>query len=155
MHLQIIKSKEILKHFPEFAPLFEIEAPNGNCKSCVRNAYNRRVKTAYEKILRDSGINEADVASYYKGGYGKPKITTKGIVTFANSLLKRAAATASGNDVLVDEKVYLKRLVACRNCPKLENGTCSVCTCPIHEKCKLVTESCPHPDGDKWKGIKA
>jgi hypothetical protein len=28
---------------------------------------------------------------------------------------------------------------------------CSVCTCPLQMKARLLDEACPHPNGDKWK----
>lgn len=158
MITQILKSKKVLEKFPELAPLFKIEEPEGNCKPCVRGAFTRKVTTEYKRILRRSKIKESDIILYFSGDkgitgkkFGEAKITGKGVVNFANSLLKRVAATAKGERLLVSNRAYLARVYQCRTCDKLENGCCSICTCPISEKCKFETEYCPHPTGSRWQ----
>ena len=158
MITQILADSKVLNKFPELAPLFKIEEPSGNCKPCTRSAYLRKVTSEYKKILKRSSIQESELLQHFthaKGSTGKEfgvaKITGKGIVSFTNSLLKRTVATAKGEEVLVSDKEYLARVYQCRTCEKVENGCCSICTCPIHEKCKRATDHCPHPDGSRWK----
>ena len=155
---QILEDKSVLSKFPELAPLYKIAEPAGDCKPCVRGAYLRKVTAEYKRILKKSSIQEADLLRHFTGErnsqgkkFGDAKVTGKGIVKFANSILKREVATAKGEKVLITDKAYLERVYQCRTCDKIENGCCSICTCPIHEKCKFSTEECPHPDGSRWK----
>lgn len=151
---KILADKAILKYFPELEPMFDIQVPKSNCSSCSANAYKRKCASKYKEIIRRTNIREGDLVKYFGGKYAEVKVTTRGIVNFANSLMKRTAATASGIDTLVSETDYLDRILKCRSCPKLENGICTICTCPIHEKAKLSTETCPHPHGPVWKTIR-
>ncbi len=148
---QILESDKILKVFPELGPIFDIKVPEGTCKPCVRNAYERKTNAAFKQILRQTGITIADLNKYFDNNYAKVKVTKKGIVSFTNSLLKRAVATASGSEVLISDKDYLKRLAVCRSCEFMKEGICTICTCPIHEKAKRITDSC---DKDYWPKLK-
>ena len=59
--------------------------------------------------------------------------------------------------LLVEKKIFDKRIKSCSMCNKYKNSRCSVCGCFMHVKAwihrnmdgKLVT--CPHPEGNKWK----
>lgn len=42
------------------------------------------------------------------------------------------------------------RLSACSDCTKRLYFVCGICSCPLVAKSKLHTETCPHPEGDKW-----
>ncbi len=155
---QILENRDILVKFPELAPLYNIKEPEGNCKPCVRASYTKKVTAEYKNIIKRSSIQEEDLIQYFtksKGSsgkeFGEAKITGKGIVNYANSLLKREIASTRGHEVKVTDKEYLERVYKCRTCDKIENGCCSICTCPIHEKCKYSTEKCPHPDGSRWE----
>lgn len=144
---EIINDKLILKSFPELTPMFNIEQPPGSCKPCTKNVYLTKLRREYANILESTGIKESDIRLYFDGKYGKPHVTVKGIVAYANSLLRRSAATVAGEEVMVDEDIYLSRLKTCRNCEFFTQGICSICTCPVHEKCKRYTDSCPE---SKW-----
>jgi hypothetical protein len=39
----------------------------------------------------------------------------------------------------------------CAKCDKRKWFVCSVCTCPLQMKARLLDEICPHPNGNKWK----
>jgi len=43
-----------------------------------------------------------------------------------------------------------RRVLICGDCPKMKWGVCTCCGCPIITKSRLLDETCPHPDGDKW-----
>ncbi len=44
-----------------------------------------------------------------------------------------------------------KRLAICTKCELRKGFFCGVCGCVLNAKARLEDESCPHPDGDKWK----
>lgn len=51
----------------------------------------------------------------------------------------------------VPEDIYQERLLACRSCPKLEDGTtCRVCGCIVPVVAKLKERGCPLPGGGRW-----
>jgi hypothetical protein len=47
-----------------------------------------------------------------------------------------------------------KRIAVCSMCDmKSDLGTCKMCGCVLKAKASVKTQTCPHPDGDKWKGL--
>lgn len=56
--------------------------------------------------------------------------------------------------VVVSEKVYASRVIACKvdcNSYIACTGQCGVCKCFVREKAKLITEDCPNPEKNYWK----
>ena len=144
----IMQNPKIVDVFPELKEMFEVEKPSGTCAPCVKKEYNTKLKVVYTRLILDGVLKEEDIKLYLQGDYAQVKITPKGIVNFTNSLLRRTHAHIKREEVMVDEITYLERLKTCRNCEFIDKGICSLCTCPIHEKCKRYTDSCPK---DFWK----
>ena len=62
-----------------------------------------------------------------------------------------AMARKKGEKFVTDE-VYDKRLSACDGCSALQYGsTCMHSGSLVSYRAKIVTYSCPHPEGSKWE----
>lgn len=46
-----------------------------------------------------------------------------------------------------------RRLSICVDCELRKWFVCGECTCPLQMKARIEDETCPHPKGDKWKGL--
>lgn len=46
-------------------------------------------------------------------------------------------------DVRVEQKLYEKRLLLCRECPNLQNGMCRLCGCFVELRAALKVRKCP------------
>lgn len=46
-----------------------------------------------------------------------------------------------------------RRLSICVDCELLKWGLCTGCGCVAKVKATIEEEYCPHPEGDKWKGL--
>lgn len=46
-----------------------------------------------------------------------------------------------------------KRISVCVDCNYRKWFACGLCGCPLQMKGRHPDENCPHPDGDKWKGL--
>lgn len=46
-----------------------------------------------------------------------------------------------------------RRLSVCVDCEYRKLFTCGFCGCSLQAKSRLYEEDCPHPKGDKWKGL--
>lgn len=46
-----------------------------------------------------------------------------------------------------------RRLSVCVDCPYRKWFACGLCGCGLQAKSRLHEEDCPHPEGDKWKGL--
>ena len=145
MYKKILADKNILKYFPELETVFELTKPESDCTRCAENAY----KAMCELRILQSGVQKEDLINYFNQDYAKLKVTPKGILGFANSILRRNTAKLRGEDIMLDEASYFKRLAKCRKCPIMKKGICTECTCPIHEKAKRATDSCPLDLWDK------
>jgi hypothetical protein len=85
-----------------------------------------------------------------------------------------ATVARFGGDTVSDEQAKARYNGACKGCPYAEMvyytpyvqfERCQLCLCPLETKCKtlknisvkklfkMVTTSCPHPDGNKWQPI--
>ena len=47
----------------------------------------------------------------------------------------------------VSEVIYENRLTVCKNCEKLNDGTCSACGCYVEFRALAKVSGCPHK---KW-----
>ncbi len=68
----------------------------------------------------------------------------------AHSAATIATNIATGEDVLVDEQTYMKRMAACQKCDKWVRplNQCGECSCFLSIKGRLAGQKCPL---DKWK----
>lgn len=52
---------------------------------------------------------------------------------------------------LVEDSIYMNRLIKCNNCKYLQYGsTCLQCGCIIQIRARLLSGTCPHPQFSKW-----
>jgi hypothetical protein len=50
-----------------------------------------------------------------------------------------------------NDEIARKRLSVCAGCDKRKWFVCGVCGCVLQAKARDLTETCPHPKGDKWE----
>ena len=84
-----------------------------------------------------------------------PSPSTPGLLTQAGNLTKAVVGhLRQGLPILSPERSQA-RLEVCRACEKYipESDRCAVCGCGLSKKATWEDQKCPHPDGDKWKGI--
>lgn len=86
------------------------------------------------------------------GKKGKP--TTEHSLVKAGKSVIRHFTDPNYNAFSSDEEKK-KRLKACGSCDKQETfmgkNRCQVCLCFVDAKASLVDQTCPHPNGNRWK----
>jgi hypothetical protein len=73
----------------------------------------------------------------------------------ASSAVK--AFTLKDYNPLASKEITSKRLEICKSCEfhalLLKKSRCTICGCFLKAKASLIDQSCPHPEGSKWKEI--
>lgn len=100
----------------------------------------------------DQQVNSMDCAKCYKSD-PNPSITN--IPPYLLSIITPSFARQAVNFIseisnhilngagLVSNQVWLERLQICEGCPLNNQGICSLCGCPVENKTRLATSSCP------------
>lgn len=65
------------------------------------------------------------------------------LMEMTGSFMGAMARFARGGFQVVSQEVFQARLETCRQCPKLDHGSCQLCGCFVELKAKLPQESCP------------
>lgn len=76
----------------------------------------------------------------------KPKVSLKNKAKNLLCSIKNIITDArNGDDVMVDEIVYNKRLETCMNCPYISDNqiACTQCGCIVALKAKFKSNTCP------------
>ena len=62
----------------------------------------------------------------------------------------RTAIDRLGDDMKVSDGEYEARLAVCRQCDRLNEGTCNACGCYVELRAAAVTGRCPYK---KWPAV--
>jgi hypothetical protein len=83
------------------------------------------------------------------------KEALKSVTKAANSGVKTILHT--NYEPLVSKKISKERMEICKQCEYhtllLKKSRCSICGCFLTAKTSLREQSCPHPDGSKWREL--
>lgn len=52
-----------------------------------------------------------------------------------------------------NKELMKSRLSICHDCELRKWKVCGECGCPLFAKASDPEEQCPHPEGNKWKGL--
>lgn len=83
----------------------------------------------------------------------------KPIKNYSKSLIKRVLYIFKQKtiNIVVPPQIWRDRIRVCRNCEEIDESgdevKCGLCTCPIADKCRWASESCPKKKWFEWRKI--
>lgn len=64
--------------------------------------------------------------------------------------LARVRAKICSTCPYAQKKKYLALVVGEKAIKEIKGLVCAKCMCPLSGKLRVIEETCPHPDGEKW-----
>ena len=120
-----------------------------NCPRCeeLKEALNFSKKM--NELTQNTILDNEKIENYKENTKAEKTklLTSEYLEDFISSL-------PANNENLTNKNEYIFRLKTCKNCENLkENVLCSWCGCYVALRARGKSAYCPHPNGNKWKGL--